>query len=259
MSNEYKTFAAGSGANAMTSSAWAALTTLLSLGFQPGVASSEQINTVLRQLSVAVSGLAELGSFYGQTMLDDGDRDAFKTRLDAAIRALSDAQAVDTARREITPPGMLGHFWRTSAPSGWIECAGQTLLRASYPDLYAAIAGTVAAPSPSTFVMPDLRGKFFRAWDHGAGVDSGRAAFSLQSDAMQRIQGAFGVDDRVYSEIGSDPSNAFFAAPITSGSDTTAGGGDGLHRQLGFDSARVTRTASETRPVNVAVLVCMKY
>lgn len=258
MSNEFRAFATAPGANTMTASAWAALTTLLANGFQPGVASSEQINTLLRQLSVGVTGVAQLAQNQGQDMLDDGSAANFAAKLLAALQNIADARVRIVTTAEVTPPGMIAHFWRTTAPAGWIEAAGQTVLRAAYPNLYTALSGLVATPDANSFTLPDLRGEFLRGWDHGRNVDPTRAFGTWQSDAMQRILGRLGVDDRVWGQVGDVAGNAFVALPETVGADTTAEGGDGRHLEVQFDSGRVTRSGTETRPRNIAVLVCLK-
>jgi microcystin-dependent protein len=60
-----------------------------------------------------------------------------------------------------------------TAPSGWLECNGQST--APYP-LLGAIVGSV---------VPDLRGEFIRGWDHGRGVDDSRALRSFQADELK--------------------------------------------------------------------------
>lgn len=71
--NQFQPFAIGSGANALTPSAYAALTTLISQGFQSGVASSSQVNTVLRQASFMASALGQVVANAGINANDDGN------------------------------------------------------------------------------------------------------------------------------------------------------------------------------------------
>ena len=59
MSNDFKAFASGGGANTVSAAAWAALTALLANGFQAGVARSEQVNTVLRQATTMSAAIGE--------------------------------------------------------------------------------------------------------------------------------------------------------------------------------------------------------
>ena len=257
--SQYLPFATSSTANTLAPSAWAALTTLLANGFQPGVASSEQFNTLARQLSVAASGTAAFAVGQGQDMPDDGNPTTFAAGLLAAVAAVAAQQAVATARAQLTPPGLLAYFWANTPPEGWLEAAGQEVPQATYPHLYARLAGLVPTPTPTTFRLPDLRGLVLRGWDHSRGLDPSRPNLTQQDDAMQRILGTFGVDDRVWGQLGDVAGNAFYALPETAGADTTAEGGDGRHLMAQLDSARVTRTATETRMKNMSALVCIKY
>ncbi len=45
-----------------------------------------------------------------------------------------------------------------SVPSGWLVCNGASILRASYPDLFAAIGTTWGAVDGAHFTLPDMRG-----------------------------------------------------------------------------------------------------
>lgn len=50
-------------------------------------------------------------------------------------------------------------FAGTAAPTGWLLCYGQSLLRADYPNLFTAIGTTYGAADGTHFNVPDLRGR----------------------------------------------------------------------------------------------------
>lgn len=59
-----------------------------------------------------------------------------------------------------TPPsGVVNAFAGSSAPDGWLMCDGASLVRATYPNLYAAIGTTFGAADGTHFNVPDLRGR----------------------------------------------------------------------------------------------------
>jgi microcystin-dependent protein len=84
-----------------------------------------------------------------------------------------------------------------SVPSGWMLCNGKPLSKSAYPDLFTAI-GTSWGASGSNFNLPDLRGRFLRGDDAGAGRDpdakkrtpsnpggSATGVGSVQEDSLQ--------------------------------------------------------------------------
>lgn len=75
------------------------------------------------------------------------------------------------------PVGFIGIFPMTP-PSGWLPCDGSTVQAADYPDLVLFLTGNSAAVVAA---LPDMRGAFLRGWDHGRGVDSGRALKTIQA------------------------------------------------------------------------------
>lgn len=88
MANQYLPFATGGSANTMTYSAWASLSSIIANGFQSGVASSEQFNTLMRQVSVPTAGLAQWASdTAGVNAVDDGSVTNFKALLNSAWSA----------------------------------------------------------------------------------------------------------------------------------------------------------------------------
>lgn len=59
----------------------------------------------------------------------------------------------------LAPTGVVLPFAGSAAPSGWLLCAGQSLLRADYADLFAAIGTVYGAVDGTHFNVPDMRGR----------------------------------------------------------------------------------------------------
>ena len=166
------------------------------------------------------------------------------------------------------PPGAIMPFARPTAPAGWLVCDGRAVNRIQYKNLFDAIGTTFGAGDGSTtFNLPDLRGEFIRGWDNGRGVDPGRQFGSWQEDALQNITGSITVNPTSSIQFLTDGGQSSIitegALGITSYSKkmsidngpTTTLYPDGIF----FDASRSARTASETRPRNVALLYCIKY
>ena len=85
--NQFKAIATSGGANALTPAAYAALTTLLANGYQSGTASSQQVNTTLRQATFVAAAVAQIIANSGTDANDDGNISTFVTNLLAAINA----------------------------------------------------------------------------------------------------------------------------------------------------------------------------
>lgn len=143
--NQFQTFAEGGSANALTPSAYAALTTLIANGYQTGVANSQQINTTLRQAAYASAVLAGIISDAGYDALDNGDLATFKANLLKAV-----ANPVGTPL-----------LWPTAtAPAGYLLCNGAAVSRTAYAALFAVIGTTFGAGDGSTtFNLPDTRNR----------------------------------------------------------------------------------------------------
>ena len=123
----------------------------------------------------------------------------------------------------------------------WLECNGQSISSAVYPELVAVVGSRV----------PDYRGIFLRgqgsqtSTHYGIVTHSSAALGQLQGDAIREIWGEI-LTGAV--EEGSKFSGAFRSAEIGKGGD--GGGGDyGIY----FRASWVTPVAQEVRPVNRAV------
>ncbi|HBM8632885.1 TPA: tail fiber protein [Escherichia coli] len=287
--NNFKAFALDPNANVTSQADWEALPALLS-GFTAGKASSAQVNKAIRQASFIAAALAQYtANKSGLDVLDDGDLNGFISKMGTAFG--KDFQALDAtlsalaglatganklpyftgndtaAQTDLTsvgrdiigkntiadiltylglgegsalPVGVPVPWPSATPPTGWLKCNGSSFNLASYPKL--------AAVFPSG-VLPDLRGEFIRGWDDGRGVDAGRAILTSQTDALQQITGEIKglvhyIDDRGLGAFDTTQTGAQVSlSPVSIGNAIS---------NHTFDSSRVARSASETRPRNIA-------
>lgn len=125
-----------------------------------------------------------------------GDTDTGMYRTGANAQAIkcngSDVVAIATTGIDITgdldvsgtinqngipllPIGLGPIPWPTSsAPSGWLLCFGQSLLRTTYASLFGVIGTTYGAVDSTHFSLPDLRGRIAVANDAMGGTPAGR-------------------------------------------------------------------------------------
>lgn len=105
--------------------------------------------------------------------------------------------------------GVIQAYGGTTAPSGWLLCHGQEVLKADYPELYAVIGDAFGTPSDNTkFVLPDLR----EATTKGVGL-SGQSENHYSENGV--VLGEF-IEDRLQSHThgirngfdGADPDSA---------------------------------------------------
>jgi microcystin-dependent protein len=147
-------------------------------------------------------------------------------------------------------PGPIGAIvaWPTAtAPTGWLECSGAAVSRATYATLFGLISDDYGAGDGSTtFNLPDLRGRFVRGWDHGATLDPDRASRTDRGD------GTTG------DNVGTKQADAFKAHTHTySVSSSGEGAVDGDNN--GPVNANTGSTGgNETRPVNINMMYIIR-
>lgn len=165
------------------------------------------------------------------------------------------------------PPGEVGMFLTTSAPLGWIKANGAVVSTTTYSDLTTAIwvgstlnatsdwgykctnpsSPTTSRSSSGTYlVLPDMRAYFPRFLDDGATIDNSRAVGTRQTHqlAYHYHTTPFGVYDRAL------PAGNAYAI---------SGGQQNLYGNIYTDWAGGTSNSSENRPMNIALLACIKY
>lgn len=205
------------------------------------------------------------------------------TQLTAAIAKLA------------TPPAELGYFMRKAAPAGWVEANGGTIgssssgastrANADTIDLFTALwtdfsdtelpiltsagaastRGSTAAldfAANKRLTIHNLQGEFLRGWDNGRGVDTGRTLGSSQGDAFKShthtgttsSTGTHSHDLNGVTAFGGTASLAVWGnGNRNDGGTVTKPAGDHAHT---FTTEATGDT--ETRPRNVAALVCLK-
>jgi microcystin-dependent protein len=175
---------------------------------------------------------------------------------------------------EVLPDGV------TSAiPDGWEICNGSAVSRNEYADLFAIIGETFGpGDGSSTFNLPDLRGKFLR----GSGGNSS-AIGTTQSDAFKSHDhpasatsvgnhdhgmNATGNHSHSYNDkfgrngLGGETAEGKNRAS-TSRNNNTGSAGNHSHNIYtgGAHGHTITvnnRGDSETRPINMSTVICIK-
>lgn len=100
-----------------------------------------------------------------------------------AINALIAAAGVGNPTAAILP------YAGTTAPLGYLLCAGQEVSRTTYAALFAVIGTTFGAGNGSTtFNLPDLRGRFPLGKDNMGGTPANRVA-NAQADILGGFEG----------------------------------------------------------------------
>jgi len=173
---------------------------------------------------------------------------AMSGSLDAPTDGQANAQAQALAsrtaylRKRMTPIGVVEMYAGTTAPFGYLVCDGSLVLRATYPELFAVCGTAFGFTNTANFRLPDLRGRFVRMVDGGAGLDP---------DAATRT--AMNTGGATGNNIGSVQGDEFEAHTHTVPTNAGLGGATVIegqsNRQVGATLTSSTG-GSETRPVN---------
>lgn len=170
------------------------------------------------------------------------------TLLTQAIRLMAGGIGV--------PAGAVAHFARSAAPDGWLVADGAIVSRSTYAALFDAIGTTFGVgDGVTTFKLPDLRGEFIRGLDGGRGVDAGRVLGSVQEDDFQSHTHEASTGNAA-AGVQFSPSGIAVGNTVFEGNPMYLNASDALHAH----SVTVGLTGgAETRPRNVALLVCIKF
>ncbi|MCP1500040.1 phage-related tail fiber protein [Pseudomonas migulae] len=198
-----------------------------------------------KSLTVDKYGRATAGT-NPETLAGFGIKDTYtKPEIEAMI-----------AQASALPVGAVVAFPKTAVPPGFLEIDGSVQSIATYPDLFAYLGTSfnTGGEGAGNFRLPESRGEFLRGWDHGRGIDAGRALGSYQTDTLQNITGGISAGNN--TQLGSSVSGAYLGVggAVNQPTGATVGG----ITSFTFDASRVARTSTETRPRNLAVMWCIK-
>lgn len=165
------------------------------------------------------------------------------------------------AQASALPVGSMIGFPVDKVAPGFLELDGSVKSVATYPDLATFLGGVFnkGDEGAGNFRLPESRGEFLRGWDHGRGVDAGRAVGSHQKGSlvmMDNISGGQGL-------MSSAPTSTQVASDY--GLDQTSNAEwPGVKAVLSSEltpfspSFGASITAGVTRPRNLAVMWCIK-
>ena len=171
--------------------------------------------------------------------------------LDANVTDAKLAATLNLSSKTVTlpatislPAGAVMPFAMNSAPVGWLAADGSNVSRSTYAALFSAIGTTYGVGDGSTtFALPDLRGIFVR----GSG--------------SQTIDGTTYNKTFAAKERDAIQAHTHSSAAAASGAQVLAGGVNGaaLSGSTTGNMNSGRSDSNETRPVNIALLYCIKF
>lgn len=190
--------------------------------------------------------------------------------------AVTWAKVAASLKARLVLTGSITAFASESTPTGFLYCDGSAVSRTTYADLFGIIGTQFGEGDASTtFNVPDLRGRFLRGLDDGAGRDTEAASRtamgtggntgdnigSIQAALTALPTGGFSTDSQGghTHTFDSTPSITSGSSPYviqpgvttdTTDSGTTDSGGSHTHTFSGGDN--------ETRPINANVVYYIK-
>lgn len=143
---------------------------------------------------------------------------ATKTYVDTAVAGASGA-----------PTGAIVMWPLNSDPTGWLECNGQSLLRASYAALFAVIGTTYGAVDGTHFSLPDFTSLFPRGasdpttsptggadtHDHGAATGSNTTGITVDVPAVNNRQAGAGANAQPGAATVTDPGHTHSVSSVS--------------------------------------------
>lgn len=149
------------------------------------------------------------------------------------------AALAEDALQKLVPAGAILPFAGGSAPQGWLLCAGQTVNRFIYSDLFAAIGTTYGAgDGTTTFALPDLRGRTVFGLDNMNGTDAGRLSVANNRGDTGGAQTKSGSTNSYTLTIADIPAHSHEVNAVY-GTASTAPPGPNMNHDTGTTGNRV--------------------
>lgn len=134
----------------------------------------------------------------------------------------------------LAPVGGLMAYAGAVAPAGWLMAHGQSLVRADFPKLFAAIGTAFGSASGTTFNVPDLRGRVAVGRDNMGGVPANRITSAVSGLAGENL-GAGGGSQHLHQHGHgvTDPQHAHNTPAVGPGPGTGGIELDGASQSFG--------------------------
>lgn len=227
--------------------------------------SSSDVTTALGYIPVNKAGDTMLGQLTLSGAPSTDLMAATKKYVDDAIAGVTAAYTAAIAAIQI-PVGQIIMSGSATVPTGYLLCDGSPVSRTTYASLF-TLFGTAFGPGDgsNTFNLPDLRGRFPRGADNGAGVDTGRALGSYQADDFKSHNHRTLVPADGHYNDGFAYYNPYCGVPGHAQWTIVGSDGDSSNTFLVVTDtvstipAAVDHPGLETRPKNVAVNFIVKY
>jgi hypothetical protein len=162
--NNFLSLANSGGANVLTQSDYAALTSFLANGFSSGIVPSNQMNKVLRQSTVIANLIGEFIKAAGYDALDNGDAAAilqnFQNALSYTVQKIAPQFYTLGTTGTITPDFSFNHNFDIPALTGNITLANPTNVQPGW-------AGVIKIQQSSSSAKTITFGS---AWKFGGGT-----------------------------------------------------------------------------------------
>jgi len=160
------------------------------------------------------------------------------------------------------PVGALVPFPLGTVPPGYLEADNSLFVDSIYPELAAYLDKkyNVAGDPIGSTRLPETRGEFLRGWDHGRGVDPGRAVGSWQKGSMVAVDinvvAAQTIATNLADAAASRVRAGYDAGDVGLYAGVTLIGVNAVTNTTLPGSAEVTYGI--TRPNNLAIMWCIK-
>lgn len=163
--------------------------------------------------------------------------------------------------------GSIAFFPLSTPAPGYLALNGQAVSRITYADLFAYLGTTFGSgDGVSTFNLPDYRGLFPRFWDNGAGIDPGREIGTIQGHSIQSHNHylpteSTGTGIETWAFKDADSNTVWQKAIVdryVSGVEPSTTYPNPLYID-GTASGTIGTFSTETRPINISMLACIKY
>ena len=217
-------------------------------------------NTGAVTLNVNAAGAKPVVKFTvdGETALTSGEIQAgaiyeviYSTALNGAAGGWLILNPTPQPAQQQIAPGIMVPHGSDVVPTGWLECNGAAVSRTTYASLFAAISTKWGVGDGSTtFNLPETRGEFLRGWDHGRGIDAGRAFASAQADQTNR-------PTTMRSDVEASADFSPVTIPESGESPEFDTGGNALVGAV-TRTISITMSGAETRPRNLAAMFIIK-